>query len=48
MLPFYLIIALYQILDVKLLAALRTWAFDSTTPTLSLLDVNIIFFKLLA
>ena len=48
MLPFYLIIAFYQILDVKLLAVLRTWAFDSTTPRLSLLDVNINFFKLLA
>ena len=48
MLPFYLIIAFYQILDFKLLAALRTWAFDSTKPRLSLLDVNINFFKLLA
>ena len=32
----------------KLLAALKTWAFNSTRPTLSLLDVNIVFFKLLA
>ena len=32
----------------KLLAALKTWAFNCKRPTMSLLDVNIIFFQFLA
>ena len=50
MLPFYLIIALskptfFKILDNKLLAASKTWVFNSTRQTLSFLDVNNNFFS---
>ena len=49
MLPFYLIIALSKPSSKywmpKLLAALKTWVFNSTRQTLSLLDVNNNFFS---